>query len=444
MIQQAPTLFTDLYELTMVQAYVAEGMDGEATFSLAVRGLPPRRNFLLACGLAQVLAHLESLSFSDDDLTYLKSLGAFSPDLLAWLQDFRFTGDVFAVPEGTPVFADAPILEITAPLPQAQLVETFVINQIHLQTLIASKAARVVAAAQGRNVVEFGARRIHGTGTAIQAARASFIAGVTATSNVAAGQEFGIPVVGTMAHSYVQAFETESEAFRAFTSHFPATTLVVDTYDTLAGVRRVVGLSRELGTEFHVQAIRLDSGDLAALAKASRKILDDAGLAGVSIFASGGLDEDAIADVVAAGAPIDAFGVGTRMGVSADAPSLEIAYKLAEFAGHGRVKLAPGKAVLPGRKQVFRAQEGGVYVGDTIARADETLAGTPLLHQVMKAGVRTAREKPLADIQAYAEEQIAALPPAVRRIAAAKPAYPVSVSPALSDYKRRVEAAIAG
>ena len=222
----------------MVQAYVAEGMDGEATFSLAVRGLPPRRNFLLACGLAQVLAHLESLSFSDDDLTYLKSLGAFSPDLLAWLQDFRFTGDVFAVPEGTPVFADAPILEITAPLPQAQLVETFVINQIHLQTLIASKAARVVAAAQGRNVVEFGARRIHGTGTAIQAARASFIAGVTATSNVAAGQEFGIPVVGTMAHSYVQAFETESEAFRAFTSHFPATTLVVDTYNTLAGVRR--------------------------------------------------------------------------------------------------------------------------------------------------------------------------------------------------------------
>jgi nicotinate phosphoribosyltransferase len=317
-------------------------------------------------------------------------------------------------------------------------------NQIHLQTLIASKAARVVAAAQGRNVVEFGARRIHGTGTAIQAARASFIAGATATSNVAAGQEFGLPVVGTMAHSYVQAFDTEMEAFRTFTSHFPDTTLVVDTYDTLEGVQRVVGLSRELGTEFHVQAIRLDSGDLAALAKASRKILDDAGLADVSIFASGGLDEDAIADVVASGAPIDAFGVGTRMGVSADAPSLEIAYKLAEFAGHGRVKLAPGKVVLPGRKQVFRAHKGGVNLGDTIGRADETLAGTPLLRQVMKAGARTAPQKPLGDIQAYAQEQIAALPPDVRGIGAANPAYPVSVSPALSDYKRRVEASLTG
>ena len=444
MTQQAFSLFTDLYELTMVQAYLAEGMTEEATFSLAVRELPARRNFLVACGLDQVLAHLESLKFSDEDINYLKSLGEFSNKLLDWLADFRFTGDVFAMPEGTPVFGNEPILEIVAPLPQAQLVETFVINQIHLQTLIASKAARVVAAAQGRDVVEFGARRIHGTGTAIQAARASFIAGATATSNVAAGKEFGLPVVGTMAHSYVQAFGSEIEAFRKFTSHFPETTLVVDTYDSLLGVSRVVDLSRELGDDFRVRAIRLDSGNLAELAKAARKILNDAGLTGVSIFASGGLDEDSIAEVVAIGAPIDAFGVGTRMGVSADAPSLEIAYKLAEFAGTGRVKLAPGKVVLPGRKQVFRAQANDLAVGDTIARVEENLAGTPLLTQVMKGGQRTAPAKSLEIIRDYVKDQITGLPPSVRGITPADPVYPVVVSDVLREYQRQVEQSITG
>lgn len=444
MTQQAFSLFTDLYELTMVQAYLAEGMTEEATFSLAVRALPRRRNFLVACGLDQVLAHLESLKFSDDDINYLKSLGKFSQKLLDWLADFRFTGDVFAMPEGTPVFGNEPILEIVAPLPQAQLVETFVMNQIHLQTLIASKAARVVAAAQGRDVVEFGARRIHGTGTAIHAARASYIAGATATSNVAAGKEFGLPVVGTMAHSYVQAFGSEVEAFRTFTRHFPETTLVVDTYDSLAGVSRVVDLSRQLGEDFRVRAIRLDSGDLGELAKAARKLLDDAGLDRVSIFASGGLDEDSIADVVAIGGPIDAFGVGTRMGVSADAPSLEMAYKLAEFAGTGRVKLAPGKVVLPGRKQVFRTLVNGMAVADTIARAEEDLDGTPLLTKVMKGGQRTAPAENLETIRDYAKNQIAGLPPSVRGIAHADPAYPVAVSDVLSEYKRQVERSITG
>ena len=444
MTQQAFTLFTDLYELTMVQAYLAEGMNQEATFSLAVRNLPPQRNFLVACGLDQVLAHLESLEFSDEDINYLKSLGKFSQELLDWLANFRFTGAVYAMPEGTPVFGNEPILEIVAPLPQAQLVETFVMNQIHLQTLIASKAARVVVAAQGRDVVEFGARRIHGTGTAIQAARASFIAGATATSNVAAGKEFGLPVVGTMAHSYVHAFDSEMEAFLTFTSHFPETTLVVDTYDSLDGVQRVVTLADELGDEFRVRAIRLDSGDLVALAKSARKILDDAGLSQVSIFASGGLDEEAINDVVAQGAPIDAFGVGTRMGVSADAPSLEIAYKLAEFAGAGRVKLAPGKAVLPGRKQVFRTMENGVAVGDTIGRAEEKLDGTPLLTQVMKDGRRTAEAEPLEAIRDYARAKIAGLSPQVRGIAHADPAYSVLISDALAEYKRRVEQSITG
>jgi nicotinate phosphoribosyltransferase len=245
-----------------------------------------------------------------------------------------------------------------------------------------------------------------------------------------------------MAHSYVQAFSSEIEAFRSFTSHFPETTLVVDTYDSLAGVGRVVDLSRELGNEFRVKAIRLDSGDLAGLAKAARKILDDAGLAGVSIFASGGLDEEAVEKILATGAPIDAFGVGTRMGVSEDAPSLEIAYKLAEFAGTGRVKLAPGKAILPGRKQVFRAQSNGVAVGDTIARSEENLPGTRLLTQVMKGGQRTARPISLKAIRDYAKDQVAGLPISVRGIAHADPAYPVVISDVLSQYLRQVEQSV--
>lgn len=441
---QASALFTDLYQLTMVQAYLAEGMEGEATFSLAVRTLPKRRNYLLACGQEQVLAYLEALRFTDEDINYLQSLNTFSSQVLDWLGEFRFTGDVFAVAEGSPVFANEPILEIVAPLPQAQLIETFVMNQIHLQTLVASKAARVVTAAQGRDVVEFGARRIHGAQTAVQAARACFIAGACSTSNVLAGKTFGVPVVGTMAHSFVQAFDSEVEAFRAFTRIFPETTLLVDTYDTLKGVRRVVELRQELGDAFKVQAIRIDSGDLAALAVSARGILDDAGLTEVSIFASGGLDEDAITAVLATGAPVDAFGVGTRMGVSEDAPSLEIAYKLADFAGHGRLKLSPGKTVLPGQKQVFRASENGRFVGDTIARVDESLGGEPLLTRVMRGGRRLAPAQSLAELQAFAAEQIARLPDGIRAITPGQPAYPVAVSASLSAYQRRVEDLVTG
>ena len=437
-------LFTDLYELTMVQAYLAEGMDQEATFSLAVRTLPARRNYLLACGLDTVLAHLETLRFSTGDIAYLDSLGRFSPELLQWLEAFRFTGDVFAMAEGTPVFANEPILEIVAPLPQGQLVETFVINQIHGQTLVASKAARVVAAAQGCKVVEFGARRIHGAGSAVQAARASFIAGVGATSNVLAGKTYGVPVVGTMAHSFVQAFDSEREAFRAFTRHFPETTLLVDTYDALEGVRRVVELAAELGGDFRVQAIRIDSGNLTELAIAARRILDDAGLGGVGIFASGGLDEDVIARALGAGAPIDAFGVGTRMGVSEDEPFLEIAYKLADFAGRGRLKLSPGKEVLPGRKQVFRDRGEAGTAGDTIARVGEGLTGEPLLGQVMRGGKRLAPAPALGEVQAHAAAEIARLPERVRAIAPAVPPYPVAVSAALAAYQRRMENLVTG
>src|SRR3990170_1544849 len=312
----SPALLTDLYELTMLQAYVEEGMHAEAVFDLYVRRLPSTRNYLLACGLDDVLEYLEALAFDDEALAYLDSCEQFSDRFLRYLRDFRFAGDVHAVPEGTAVFPFEPLVEIVAPLPQAQLVETMVMNQINLQTVLASKAVRVVAAAAGRPVVDFGFRRMHGVDAGLKAARAFYIAGVASTSNVAAGQTYGVPIAGTMAHSYVQAHDEELEAFRRFARLYPDTTLLVDTYDTIAGVRHVVTLAREMGSAFRVRAIRLDSGDLAALATEARRILDEAGLQGVRIFASGGLDEEAVATLVGQRAPIDAFGVGTDMGVS--------------------------------------------------------------------------------------------------------------------------------
>jgi nicotinate phosphoribosyltransferase len=432
-------LFTDLYELTMAQAYLAEGLTDQAVFSLFVRRLPPRRNFLIACGLDTVLEYLAHFRFSDDDIEYLASLGQFSSEFLDWLKALRFTGDVYAVPEGTPVFAHEPIVEIVAPLPQAQLVETFVMNQIHLQTMLASKAYRVVAAAHGRPVFDFAARRMHGSDAALKGARAFYIAGVTATSNVLAGKLYKIPVVGTMAHSYVQAHTSEREAFRAFTRIYPETVLLVDTYDTLAGVRRVIELARELGPAFTVKAIRLDSGDLLELSTQARHMLDAAGLARVQILASGGLDAERIAQLLEAGAPLDGFGVGTSMGVSQDAPDLDIAYKLSEYAGQGRLKLSPGKPVLPGRKQVFRVEERGCAVRDVIAQADEKLPGRPLLVLAMRAGERLEHQD-LEAIRRYAREQIERLPERVRALEPAQPPYPVELSPALQKLYQELSA----
>jgi nicotinate phosphoribosyltransferase len=428
----SPALLTDLYELTMVAAYFEERMTDTAVFSLFVRRLPERRNYLLACGLDDVLTFLETFRFDEPALAFLDSLGRFSQPFLRHLEQFRFTGDVFAVPEGTPVFAFEPILEIAAPIAEAQVVEAFVMNQIHLQTVLASKAARVVTAAQGRQVVDFGLRRMHGIDAAIKAARAFSIAGIDATSNVAAGQAYGMRVAGTMAHSYIQAHDDEFEAFRAFARVYPDTVLLVDTYDTLAGVRHVVRLAAALGPDFRVSAIRLDSGDVGTLAVEARRILDEAGLRQVGIFASGGLNEDEIARLVAAGAPIDGFGVGTDMGVSRDAPALDIAYKLVEYAGRGRGKLSPGKVVAPGKKQVFRVERGGIAEHDVLTRADEQDAGRPLLEQVMKNGIRLRTGRITLDAsRERAREELQRLPARVRGLAAADPPYQVVISEAL-------------
>ena len=429
-------LLTDLYELTMLQAYFYEGLRDVAAFNLFVRRLPERRNYLVACGLDEVLGLLETLTFDEEALAYLGTLGQFSDRFLGQLATFRFTGDVYAVAEGTPVFSNEPILEIVAPLPEAQFVESLVMNQIHLQTLLASKAVRVVAAARGRQVVDFGLRRAHGLDAGLKAARAFHVAGVHATSNVAAGQAYGLRVSGTMAHSYVQAHDSEYEAFRRFAERYPGTTLVVDTYDAVAGVRQVIALAARMGAAFNVAAIRLDSGDLGQLAVEARRLLDAAGLFRVGIFASGNLNEDEIDRLLSAGAPIDGFGVGTDMAVSRDAPSLDIAYKLVEYGGRGRVKLSPDKRVLPGRKQIFRIEKGGQVERDLLGAHDDVLPGRPLLCKVMAGGARLPESrKTLDEIRTHAMNEVQKLPARLRSLVPADPPYRVDLSEALARHR---------
>jgi len=442
-------LFTDLYQLTMLQAYWREAMHADAVFDLFVRRLK-HRNFLLACGLETVLKFLETLAFSDEAIAYLADQGSFDDTFLEWLRAFSFTGDVYAVREGTPVFPDEPILEVVAPIGEAQLVETFLLNQITFQTGAASKAARVVqAAGPDRLVADFGMRRLHGTDAAMKGARAMYIAGVGATSNVAAGQAYGIPITGTMAHSYVEAHNAEMAAFRAFTRQYPETILLVDTYDTMRGVEKVVDLARELGSDFRVRGIRLDSGDLADLAHRARRRLDGAGLTEVEIFASSSLDEDAIRNLLDKEAPIDGFGVGTRMGTMADQPYLDSAYKLCGYDGEPRMKLSTDKSNLPGRKQVVRHFDDDEATGDTICTWEEATepsangsapGGVPLLECVMRNGERTeaGRPRPLDDIRAYAAAQIHRLPARIRDIDPAESAYSVALSPRLADRRDAV------
>jgi len=377
-------LFTDLYELTMAQAYLAEDMTQTASFELFFRKLPASRRWMLAAGLDDVLTWLEGARFSAEDIDYLRQHGEFSSRFLDRLASWRFRGDVDAVPEGTPVLPNEPLVRVTAPIIDAQLVETFVLNQVHFQTVVATKAAIVVDAAQDRKVVDFGSRRAHGADAAMKVARCSYLAGAAGTSNVLAGRRYGIPVFGTMAHSYIQAHDAEAEAFRAFAEQYDDTTLLVDTYDTLDGVQKVIDLRNAMGDAFNIRAIRLDSGDLGELARQSRRLLDSASLDEIDIFASSGLDEDKIADLLADEAPIDGFGVGTKMAVSRDAPDVDMAYKLVEYAGQPRIKLSTDKTLYPGRKQVFREDDR-----DTIACHDESLAGQPLLRSVMRDGRRT-------------------------------------------------------
>lgn len=453
-------LVTDLYELTMAEAYLRAGMNGTATFSLFIRRLPPERGYLVAAGLEQALAYLASLRFTADDVAFLRDTGRFSDLLLDYLAGLRFTGAVRAMPEGMPVFAEEPLLEVTAPLIEAQIVETYLINVIHLHTVIASKAARCVDAAAGRPVMDFGLRRAHGVDAGMAAARASFLAGCASTSNVAAGQRYGIPLSGTMAHSFVTSFPSELDAFRAYARAYPdAAALLIDSYDTHEGARRAASVARELRRQGHrLRAVRIDSGDLAALSREVRAILDAEDAPEVQVLASGGLDEHAIAVLLAAGAPIDGFGVGTRMDASEDAPTLEAAYKLVEYEGRPLLKLSHGKATLAGRKQVWRRSgDDGRVAGDLIAAAEEPVAGaqraghpgtwgeavSPLLAPVMAGGERLDPPEALEDLRRRCLAERARLPDGVRCLRDPEP-YPVQLSPGLRRQQEAARRAAAG
>jgi len=429
-------LLTDLYELNMAASYLQRGMGGEATFSLFIRQLPPTRGFLVAAGLEPCLDFLEGFGLSEEELDYLGRELGFEDPVLDALGALRFGGEVWAVPEGRIVYANEPLLEITAPIAVAQLVEPYLLNQITFQTTIASKAARCVVAAAGRDVVDFSLRRTQGLDAALAAARCSAIVGFAATSNVEAARRYGLQPSGTMAHSYIESFASEKEAFRTFARDFPGrTTFLVDTYDTLNGVRTAIEVIGELGLSDNL-AIRLDSGDLGALSRGARTLLDDAGLRHVRIFASGGLDEVELDRLVRGGAPIDAFGVGTRMGVSADAPSLDSAYKLVEYDGRPMLKLSEAKATEPGRKQVFRGRGE-----DVVGLRDEPLPEDrePLLVPVMADGRRTGPPRTIETGKTLFRADLEHVPEEARRID-----HPVAPTPrnsdALEDLSERAKA----
>jgi nicotinate phosphoribosyltransferase len=431
---ETSALLTDLYQLTMLHSYVRSGMHAPAVFELFVRRLPPERGFLLAAGLEQALEYLERLRFEPAELDWLAASGRFPAEFVDWLAGVRFTGDVDALPEGTVCFPDEPLVRITAPLPEAQLVESRLLNLVHFQTLIASKAARCVLAAPGKVLVDFGLRRAHGAEAGLLAARAGHLAGLAGSATVLAGLRFGVPLFGTMAHSYVQAHADEMEAFAAFARDRPAdVVLLLDTYDTEAAAEKVVALAPRLRAQgIVVRGVRLDSGDLAAHARRVRGILDAGGLGQVTIFASGNLDEYALAALVAGGAPIDGFGVGTLLDVSADAPYLDCVYKLEEYDGQPRRKRSEGKATWPGPKQVYRRRDAasGVLREDVLTLAGDPQEGEPLLQPVMRAGRRLAPPEPLADARARAAAELGHLPEPLRRLEAGA-SHPVRVSPAL-------------
>lgn len=426
-------LLTDLYELTMLQACFDQGMNDTAVFEFFVRRLPEGRNFLLAAGVEQVLDYLEALSFNEEQLAWLDCSGRFHPSFVASLANLRFTGDVMAMPEGTIFFPDEPILTVTAPLREAQLIETRVINLLQFQTMIAAKAARVRLAAQNKLLVDFGLRRAHGAEAGLLSARASYLAGFDGTSNVLAGMRWDIPLFGTMAHSFIQAHKDETAAFEHFArSHPNANTLLIDTYDTEAAARTVVPLATKLAADgISIQAVRIDSGDLGAHASKVRAILDAGGLNTVNIFASGNLDETAVARLIAAGAPIDGYGVGTQMNTSADRPYLDCVYKLQEYAGTARRKRSEGKATWPGRKQVFRQFDAdGRMSGDTLTTENDAQPGTPLLEPVMRGGKRLGSAPPVHSVRNRVRTELERLPEPLRGLSAARP-YPVTISPAL-------------
>ena len=436
-------LVTDFYQLAMLNTYFDLGMEDTAVFELFVRRLPPQRNFLMTAGLAQVVDFLDNLAFEAEELEYLASDKRLHRGFIDHLAEFRFTGDVHAMPEGTVFFAEEPVLRITAPISQAQLVESRVINILHMQTLVASKASRFVIAAEGRRLVDFGLRCSHGAEAGVFAARASYLAGLDGTATVMAGMRFGVPTLGTMAHSFIQTHDDEAQAFANFAHSQPGNvTLLVDTYDIEAGTKKVVALAAQLKNSGEViNAVRIDSGDLGECAKIVRDILDQGGYPDIGIMVSGSLDEHRVAALVRDGAPVDGFGVGTNLDVSPDAPVLDCVYKLQEYAGQARRKRSANKHTWPGAKQVYRRfSDAGVMLEDTVTLADDPHTGEPLLRSIMKNGERLEGLPDLATIRAHAAKGLNQLPKSLRQLNQ-QPAYPVTISNSVRELAKQVDAA---
>jgi nicotinate phosphoribosyltransferase len=416
-------LLTDLYELTMAQSYLEHSKTGTAVFSLFCRTLPGERNFLVACGLETLVHKLAEFRFTEEELTYLGSLGIFSNNFLEWLRGYRFTGNLYAVPEGAIVFQNEPLVQIEGPLPEVQILETLALNCIHFETLAASKAARIIVASRGKDVVDFGFRRAHMPEAGIAAARAAYIAGFSGTSNLEAGHRYGIPVVGTMAHSYVMLFADEEDAFRAYHASFPDRGLfLIDTYDALTCTDTIIRLAKE---GMPVTGIRIDSGDIPEQATVIRKRLDSAGLCRIKIFVSNGVDEYSIDQWLAAGIPIDSFGVGTHFITSSDAPYLDMIYKLVEYEGEPRSKTSPGKATFPYRRQIQRHYAGGIMEHDDVVVAGDGGEGEGLVKLYLRHGKPVQPLPSLEAIRALCEREVAQVPERLRKLA--KKEYPVIV-----------------
>ena len=423
----------------MAQSYFAEGIhERPATFSLFARRLPTGWGYLVAAGLDDVLEYLGGFSFADEELAFLRGTGLFQADFIEFLAGARFSGSVRALREGAVFFPDEPVLEVTGPILEAQLVETIVLNEIHFQSLVAAKAARCVDAAEGRTLVDFSLRRTHRADAGMRVARSSYLAGFDATSNVLAGMRYGIPTAGTMAHSYIESFPDELEAFRAYARAYPdRAILLIDTYDTLEGARRAAIVGRELAASGHrLAGVRLDSGDLAELSREVRAVLDEAGLDDAIVFASGGMDERDIGALLAEGAPIDGFGIGSRMGTVADSPYLDMAYKLVAFDGRPTLKLSGSSAMWPGAKHVWRLDAAGTFTRDVVGLADENGpdGGEPLLGEVMRNGQPLARES-LSDARTRCAAERQRLSPRHRTLDAEP--YEVEITPGLVELRRR-------
>ncbi len=439
------SLLVDLYELTMAQSYFIYKKNIRATFDLFVRELPRNRSYLVSCGLEDILNYVRDLKFSAIDLEYLKSQKLFSDDFLKYLRSFRFKGQIWAMPEGTIFFANEPVIRVTASIIEAQIIESFLLNTINLQAMIASKASRVVSQAKGRSLFDFSLRRTHGTDAAIKAARSSYIAGFNGTSNVYAGKIYKIPVAGTMAHSFVMSFKREWDSFLAYSKTFPdRAVLLVDTYDVKKGIKNAVSIGLFLKEKKHyLQGIRLDSGDIVKLSKYARKALDDAGLKYAKIFASGNLDEFKIRDLLRKGVCADSFGVGTNMGTSIDAPCLDVIYKISEVSDEDgnflpTMKLSKNKVTYPGRKQVFRIRDKkGRFIKDMLCLEEERFKGEPLLIKVVDKGQIIYQAPSLDKLRVFLEKNISKFNASLQDVYA-KYRYPVIISPRLETLRRNL------